>query len=31
MFRGWPARCPQLAERRVQRIQVGTGHELVHP
>ena len=23
--------APQLAERRVQRIQVGGGHELVHP
>jgi hypothetical protein len=25
------AHRPQLAERRVQRIQVGDGHELVHP
>jgi hypothetical protein len=31
IFGGGPARCPQLAERRVQRIQVGGGHELVHP
>src|SRR6266700_3351251 len=30
MFRCWPARRPQLAERRVQRVQVGIGHELVH-
>ena len=28
---GWPACRPQLAERRVQRVQVGGGHELVHP
>jgi hypothetical protein len=26
-----PARGPQLAERRVQRIQAGIGHDLVHP
>jgi hypothetical protein len=31
IFGGRPARCPQLAERRVQRVQVGGGHELVHP
>ena len=31
MFRGRPARRPQLTRRRVQRIQVGTGHELMHP
>lgn len=30
MFRGWPARHPQLTKRRVQRIQVRTGYELVH-
>jgi len=29
--RGWPACCPQLAERRVERIQVGIGHDLGHP
>ena len=28
---GWPARCPQLAEGHVQRVQVGGGHQLVHP
>src|ERR1035441_4465583 len=27
----WPARCPQFAERGVQRVQVGGGQELVHP
>ena len=26
-----PTRCPQLTERRVHRVQVGGGHELVHP
>ena len=31
VFGGRSARCPQLAERRVQRVQVGIGHELVHP
>jgi hypothetical protein len=31
VFGGGPARCPQLTERRVQRVQVGIGHELVHP
>ncbi len=31
MFRCWPARCSQLAECRVQRVQVGIGHDLVHP
>jgi len=31
MFRCWPACCPQLAERRVQRIEAGGGHDLVHP
>jgi len=31
VFGGRPARCPQLTERRVQRIQVGGGHDLVHP
>ena len=31
MFRGGPARRPQLSRRRVQRIQAGTGHELMHP
>ena len=31
VFGGGPARCPQLTQRRVQRVQVGIGHELVHP
>jgi len=31
VFWCWPARRPQLTQRRVQRIQVGIGHELVHP
>ena len=31
VFGGRPARCPQLTERRVQRVQVGGGHDLVHP
>ena len=28
---GRPACCPQLAQRRDRGVQVGTGHELVHP
>ena len=31
VFGGRPARCPQLTQRRVQRVPVGIGHELVHP
>ncbi len=30
-LRGGPARRPQLTQRRVQLIEAGTGHELVHP
>jgi hypothetical protein len=31
MFRGGSARRPQLTRRCVQRIQAGTGHELMYP
>jgi hypothetical protein len=31
VFGGRPARCPQLTQHRVQRVQVGIGHELVDP
>ncbi len=31
VFRGRPARRPQLTQRRVQLIEVGGGHDLVHP
>jgi|HubBroStandDraft_2_1064218.scaffolds.fasta_scaffold14485_4 hypothetical protein len=31
VFGGWPARCPQFTERRLQRVQAGIGHDLVHP
>jgi hypothetical protein len=31
VFRGRPARRPQLTQRRVQLTEVGGGHDLVHP
>ena len=31
VFRGRPARRPQLTQRRVQLIEAGGGHDLVHP
>jgi hypothetical protein len=31
VFGGRPARCPQLTQRRYRGVQVGIGHELVHP
>ena len=31
VFGGRPARCPQLTQRRDRGVQVGIGHELMHP